>query len=65
MAVVSSTAFAGMPKCVSRVVLGMATEEEVAQNLRTVKDSVAVPLALFHKAQQDGLLEAEIALPTE
>eukprot|EP01047_Picozoa_sp_COSAG01_P092111 COSAG01_NODE_23551_length_811_cov_0.803371_2_plen_55_part_00 len=54
-----------MPKCVSRVVLGMATEEEVAQNLRTVEDSVAVPLALFHKAQQDGLLEAEIALPTE
>ena len=54
-----------MPRCVSRVVLGMATEQEVAQNLRTVEESAAVPLALFHEAQQDGLLAGEIPLPME
>ena len=60
----TAVAFAAMPTCVSRVVLGMATEEELEQNLRTVEESAAVPVALFHEAQQAGLLLEDIPLPS-
>merc|ERR1719247_601917 len=36
-------AFAFLPECVSRVVLGMASPEEVAQNMAWVKESRRVP----------------------
>jgi len=56
-------AFATLPTVVSRVVIGMATPEQVKQTLATLKESGTVPATLWQEAQEAGLLDVELTLP--
>lgn len=56
-------AFAALPACVSRVVLGMATEEQVGQNAAWLEESGRVPAAVWADARAEGLLDAAVPTP--
>ena len=56
-------AFAWLPTCVTRVVIGCATAEEVRLNAQAVRESATVPAALWHAARARGLLSAQVPLP--
>jgi len=56
-------AFAALPTVVSRVVVGMATPEQVAQSVATMAESAKVPVEIWKQAQEAGLLDAELPLP--
>jgi D-threo-aldose 1-dehydrogenase len=56
-------AFAYLPTCVARVVIGCATAEEVAANVRAIEESAKVPASLWHVARARGLLGEDIPLP--
>eukprot|EP00928_Gymnodinium_smaydae_P042933 TRINITY_DN28866_c0_g1_i1.p1 TRINITY_DN28866_c0_g1~~TRINITY_DN28866_c0_g1_i1.p1 ORF type:complete len:370 (+),score=80.92 TRINITY_DN28866_c0_g1_i1:52-1161(+) len=56
-------AFAALPKIVGRVVIGMASPEQVKQNLAWVAESNAVPPAIWREARDLGLLDSAIELP--
>lgn len=56
-------AFAGLPSIVSKVVMGFSQPEEVEPTLRAVQESEDVPMALWHEAQDVGLLASELVLP--
>jgi D-threo-aldose 1-dehydrogenase len=56
-------AFAAMPACVTRVVLGMATPEQVASNLAWVAEAASVPPSLWMEAKRLGLLGPEVPVP--
>jgi len=56
-------AFAALPACVTRVVLGMATPEQVRDNLAWVREAGRVPPALWAEARRRGLLSAAVPLP--
>lgn len=58
-----AVAFAALPEVVSHVVIGMATPEQVAQNLATTSESGRVPAAIWKEAQEEGLLDVELPLP--
>lgn len=53
-------AFAFVPVVVSKVVLGMATAEEVAKNVAAVEESRRVPADVWREAAARGLLPAHI-----
>ena len=55
-------AFAVLPKIVSRVVLGVATPEQVRQNLKWVEGAARVDVEIFREAKRRGLLAAEVPL---
>ena len=55
-------AFASLPMCVTRIVLGMASPEQVEQNLKWVAGAAKVEAALFHEAKRRGLLAEEVPL---
>lgn len=55
-------AFAALPKCVTKVVLGMVTPKQVKQNLAWVEESGGVGPAFWAEAKATGLLD--IAVPT-
>ena len=57
-------AFAALPACVARVVIGCSKGEEVANNLRFLEESAAVPSVLFHEAKRAGLLPEHIPVPS-
>lgn len=58
-----AVAFAWLPDCVSKVVLGVSDARQLEANLEAVRRSAEVPLALFHEARTRGLLGAEVPLP--
>jgi aryl-alcohol dehydrogenase-like predicted oxidoreductase len=58
-------AFAALPACVARVVIGCSKGEEVANNLRFLEESAAVPRVLFREAKEAGLLPEHIPVPVE
>jgi predicted aldo/keto reductase-like oxidoreductase len=47
--------------CVTRVVIGMATPEQVAENMKWVAESSRVPPALWTEAKQLGLIAFDLA----
>ena len=57
-------AFAALPRCVSRVVLGMASAAEVEANMAWVAESAKVGPALWAEAQATGLLATDVPIPT-
>jgi D-threo-aldose 1-dehydrogenase len=56
-------AFAALPVCVTRIVLGIGTAEQVAANLRWVEQSADVPAVLWSEAKASGLLDASVPTP--
>jgi D-threo-aldose 1-dehydrogenase len=56
-------AFAAMPKCVTRVVLGVASPEQVHQNVAWVQEAGSVPPQLWRDAHRRGLLAPEVPVP--
>jgi D-threo-aldose 1-dehydrogenase len=56
-------AFATLPVCVTRVVLGIASAEQVAANLLWVEQSANVPMGLWAEAKEAGLLAATVPIP--
>jgi len=56
-------AFAALPACVERLVIGMATPAEVDQNMAWVKESALVPVQIWKEAREMRLLSADIPLP--
>ena len=57
-----AVAFAALPSCVSKVVMGMKTEEEVARNLAAAEEAKSVPPAIWKEAQDAGLIRPEVKL---
>mmetsp|Transcript_57 Transcript_57/g.99 ORF Transcript_57/g.99 Transcript_57/m.99 type:complete len:393 (+) Transcript_57:122-1300(+) len=55
-------AFSALPACVSRVVLGMATADEVRQNLSWVEESNRVPVTLWVEAKNRGLISVDVPI---
>merc|ERR1712048_157757 len=49
-------AFAALPTVVTRVVVGLATPEQVDQTLKTLEESGKVPIAIWQEAKDVGLL---------
>merc|ERR1719329_1174086 len=58
-----AVAFAALPSCVSRVVIGMATAAEAEQNLAVIEESTRVPPAIWAEAKAEGLLNAAVPVP--
>ena len=58
-----AVAFAALPKCVSRVVLGFATAEQVQQTMGWVAESANVPTAIWAEAKSQGLLDSSVPTP--
>lgn len=56
-------AFAALPVVVSRVVLGMATPEQVEQAVSTLSAAASVPITIWHEAKQIGLLAEGVPVP--
>ena len=56
-------AFAALPTCVSRVVLGMASARQVDENMRWVAEAAKVPPAIWAEATATGLLGASVPTP--
>lgn len=56
-------AFAALPVCVSRVVLGMASSKQVDENMRWVAEAAKVPPAIWAEAKAAGLLGANVPIP--
>jgi D-threo-aldose 1-dehydrogenase len=56
-------AFAAMPECVEKLVIGMATAEEVEQNIAWLAEAQTVSPALWVEAKALGLLPADIPTP--
>ena len=53
--------FASLPAVITKVVLGMASPEEVALNLKSVSEEV--PRELWAEAKKLGLIRPEIPIP--
>ncbi len=56
-------AFAAIPECVEKLVIGMATAEEVAQNIEWLAESHAVPASIWVEAKSEGLLSPDVVTP--
>lgn len=56
-------AFAALPSCVTRILLGMANPQQVRQNLQWVHEAGTVPPQLWHEARRRGLLEPSVPIP--
>lgn len=56
-------AFAALPACVSRVVLGFATPQQVAETIAWVRESGRVPSSIWAEAKNLGLIEERIPVP--
>jgi len=53
-------AFAVLPDCVQRLVIGMATAAEVHQTFAAIEESYHVPVELFLEAAEAGLIVAPL-----
>ena len=58
-------AFAALPACVTRVVLGMASPAQVVQTLAWVAESGRVSAKVWQEAKCVGLLDAKIHIPDD
>lgn len=58
-------AFAALPKCVSRLVIGIANPDQLKENLAWMAESNRVPLTIWAEAQADGLLHPTLPLPNQ
>ena len=56
-------AFAALPACVSRVIIGCSKAEEVQANLGYLEESASVPSVLWSEAKAAGLLPPHIPVP--
>ena len=56
-------AFATLPACVDRVVIGMATPDQVRENLEWFAESAEVAPDVWHEAKAVGLLDARVPTP--
>ena len=56
----TAIAFASLPVAVEKIVLGMATPEEVSANVESIEAVERVPAALWRDAADAGLLAAEL-----
>lgn len=57
-------AFAALPKIVDRLIIGMATPQQVSENMAAVKESHSVPVDIWHESKAMGLLEDAVPLPS-
>ena len=57
-------AFAFAPKVVTKIVLGMANPEQVADNMKYVEGTKSIPAALWDEARALGLVAPGIPTPT-
>ncbi|CAE8693678.1 unnamed protein product, partial [Polarella glacialis] len=55
--------FAALPRCVTRVVIGMANPQQVEQTMAWVKESGTVPCAVWAEAKELGLLSPATPVP--
>ena len=58
-------AFSTFPKVVDELVLGIATEAELKQNLVAMEEAGRVPIAIWQEAKDRQLLEARVPTPVE
>jgi len=56
-------AFATYPTQVDKLVLGIATEAELEQNLAAMEEAARVPTVVWEGAKERGLLEGHIPTP--
>jgi len=56
-------AFATLPKCVKKVVVGMATKAQVEETMGYMREASRVPASLWTEARELGLLAADVPLP--
>ena len=54
-------AFAALPRCVKKIVVGMTKVEDVCMCIAQLKENV--PTSLWHDAQSQGLLHPDLQLP--
>ena len=55
-------AFAGLPLCVTQVVVGCSSVPDVEEDLALLAQT-AVPIELWHEAKRRGLLEKRVPIP--
>ena len=55
-------AFAALPKCVTKVVVGCSSVEDIEEDVRLLPQT-AVPLELWQEAKRRGLLSASVPTP--
>ena len=55
--------FASLPAVIGKVVLGMASPEEVALNIDSIEEAAAIPSRLWHDARAAGLIDSAVPLP--
>ena len=52
--------FARLPNCVTRIVVGCATKEEVLLNVQAAEKVHTIPFELWEEAWESGLLDASL-----
>jgi D-threo-aldose 1-dehydrogenase len=57
-------AFAALPACVSRLVLGFSTPQQVDEGMAWVRQARRVGVAVWHDAKRLGLLSDGLPVPT-
>eukprot|EP01043_Picozoa_sp_COSAG02_P066480 COSAG02_NODE_10364_length_1958_cov_2.222700_2_plen_92_part_00 len=57
-------AFAFAPRCVRKIVLGVANASEVRENVATLVETGAIPAELWSEAKELGLLAAGVPVPS-
>ena len=57
-------AFAFAPRCVTKIVLGVADVSEVQKNIATLAETGTIPGELWSEAKDLGLLPAEVPVPS-
>ena len=56
-------AFSTFPKVVDKLVLGIATEAQLEQNLVSMEEAGRVPVEIWQEAKDRKLLEAHVPTP--
>lgn len=56
-------AFAALPRCVTRVVVGMSSAADVRENVKLLRTTASVPLVLWRQAKERGLLDPRTPIP--
>lgn len=57
-------AFAFAPRCVTKIVLGVANASEVRENVETLGKTGEIPSELWSEAKELGLLAVGVPVPT-
>jgi D-threo-aldose 1-dehydrogenase len=57
-------AFAFAPRCVTKIVLGVANASEVRENIATLAKTGAIPTELWSEAKDLGLLAPGVPVPS-